>query len=428
MDNGVSEEFGKYVLLEQIGQGGMAEVFLAKQVGVEGFEKFAVIKRIRPQFSQDASFVEMFLNEAKLAARLSHSNIVQIYELGAIEDSYFIAMEYIAGRDMSAVIPKAREAGIDFPFEYALRVASNVCEGLYYAHNLTDANWQPLHIVHRDISPENIRIGWNGVVKILDFGIAKAATQLNETRAGEVKGKLGYMSPEQVLGKPLDNRSDIFSLGVVLYEWITGIRLFAGDNELSIMKNIVDGHIYPPSYFKDDLPEAVENIVMKALEKDREKRYQSAFEMQLDIENFLASHVFTPSNIHLSNFINQLFKEEIEAEKERLAGYNQLVAENAEPLPVISTQTGTVTTGKKMALAQSGSFAQVSSPTQKTNLFNSVSGVIRQNPQEGEMDVIAHLDKETAARLRALSARTGIAIGPLVTDMIMNITRYLPEE
>ncbi len=428
MDGVVSEQFGKYALLEQIGQGGMAEVFLAKQVGVEGFEKFTVIKRIRPQFSQDANFVEMFLNEAKLAARLNHSNIVQIYELGAIENSYFISMEYIAGRDMSAVIPKAKASGIEFPFEYALRVASNVCEGLYYAHNLTDANWQPLHIVHRDISPENIRIGWNGMVKILDFGIAKAATQLNETRAGEIKGKLGYMSPEQVLGKPLDNRSDIFSLGVVLYEWITGIRLFAGDNELAIMKSIVDGHIYPPSYFKDDLPEAVENIVMKALEKDREKRYQSAFEMQLDIENFLASHVFTPSNIHLSNFINQLFKEEIEAEKERLSHYNQLQADGELPMVEITTQAVSHTTGKKIALSQSGSFVPVSSPTQKTNVFNAASGVLHKSQAEGEMDVIAHLDKETAGRLRALSNRTGIGIGPLVTDMIQSITRYLPEE
>ena len=310
--------FGKYSLLNRIAVGGMAEIFLARQEGLEGFEKTICIKRIRPHLSSQPNFVRMFLNEAKLAAQLNHPNIVQIYDLGRIADSYFIAMEYISGRDMSRIIPKAEKAGIPFPMIYALRIASNVCEGLYYAHTKTDAYGNPLHVVHRDVTPENVLVGFNGTVKIVDFGIAKANTQLEQTRAGEIKGKLSYMSPEQAMGAQLDARSDIFALGSVVYEWVTGYKLFTGENEMAILKSIIDGKIYPPSYFKEDVPEAVERILMKALEKDKEKRYQSAWEMQFEIDTYLASSEFTPSNIHLSNFLKQIFGDEIEREKELL--------------------------------------------------------------------------------------------------------------
>jgi len=310
--------FGKYSLLNRIAVGGMAEIFLARQEGLEGFEKTICIKRIRPHLSSQPNFVRMFLNEAKLAAQLNHPNIVQIYDLGRINDSYFIAMEYISGRDMSRIIPKAEKAGIPFPMIYALRIASNVCEGLYYAHTKTDAYGNPLHVVHRDVTPENVLVGFNGTVKIVDFGIAKANTQIEQTRAGEIKGKLSYMSPEQAMGAQLDARSDIFALGSVVYEWITGYKLFTGENEMAILKSIIDGKIYPPSYFKEDVPESVERILMKALEKDKEKRYQSAWEMQFDIDTYLASSEFTPSNIHLSNFLKQIFGDEIEREKELL--------------------------------------------------------------------------------------------------------------
>ncbi|MBX7101274.1 MAG: serine/threonine protein kinase [Myxococcaceae bacterium] len=314
-----SARFGKYTLIDRIAVGGMAEIFLARQAGLEGFEKTIVIKRIRPHLSKQASFVKMFLNEAKLAAQLNHPNIVQIYDLGKIGESYFIAMEYIFGRDMRRIIPKADSMGIPFPMVYALKIASSVCEGLYYAHQKVDLYGSPLNIVHRDVTPENIFVSFDGTVKVLDFGIAKAANQIEQTRAGEIKGKLSYMSPEQCMGKVLDQRSDIFSLGVVLYEWLTGFKLFTGDSEVAILKSITEGKIYAPSYFKADIPEAVESILMRALEKDREKRYQSAWEMQYDLDQFLSQYEFTPSNIHLSNFLKQLFNDELEEEKARLA-------------------------------------------------------------------------------------------------------------
>jgi eukaryotic-like serine/threonine-protein kinase len=323
--------FGKYVLLDRLAVGGMAEIFLARQEGLEGFEKTVVIKRIRPHLSKKKSFVQMFLDEARLAAQLNHPNIVQIHELGQVDDSYFIAMEYVFGRDMARIIPKAEKMGIAFPAVYALKIASSVCEGLHYAHERTDAWGNPLHIVHRDVTPENVFVSFDGTVKILDFGIAKARGQTGETSVGEIKGKPSYMSPEQALGNPLDCRSDIFSLGVALYEWLTGFRLFTGDSEAAVLRSISEGKIYGPSYFKPDIPPEVEAVVMRALEKDREKRYPSAWEMQRDLESLLSESDFRPSSMHLANFIKQLFSDELEAERARLTRASDTLATDGDP-------------------------------------------------------------------------------------------------
>jgi serine/threonine-protein kinase len=277
----------------------------------------------------------MFLDEARLAAQLSHPNIVQIHELGQVGDSYFIAMEYVFGRDMARIIPKAERMGIAFPHVYALQIASEICEGLYYAHQRSDSWGNPLHIVHRDVTSENVFVSFDGAVKILDFGIAKARGQTGQTTAGEIKGKLSYMSPEQALGKPLDCRSDIFSLGVVLYEWLTGFRLFTGDSEVAVLRSISEGKIYGPSYFKPDIPPEVEAVVMRALEKDREKRYPTAWDMQRELDRVLGESEFRPSSMHLANFVKQLFSDELEAERARLTrAAETLDAEpHAPPLP-----------------------------------------------------------------------------------------------
>ncbi|MFY0524332.1 serine/threonine protein kinase [Archangium gephyra] len=311
-------QFGQYKLLDRLAVGGMAELFLAQQSGPDGFEKPVVIKRIRPHLSRQSPFVRMFLNEARLAAQLNHPNIVQIHDLGKVGDSYYIGMEYLFGRDMRRVVPKAESLGIPFPMVYALKIASSVCEGLYYAHQKVDLYGSPLNIVHRDVTPENIFVCFDGTVKVLDFGIAKAANRVEQTRAGELRGKLSYLSPEQCLGKPLDHRSDIFSLGSVLYEWLTGFKLFTGESDVSVMRSIVDGKVYAPSYFRADIPEPVETILMKALERDRDKRYPTAWHFQQDLDRFLNAYEFTPSNLHLSNFLKQLFLDELEQEQQRL--------------------------------------------------------------------------------------------------------------
>ncbi|WP_375757806.1 serine/threonine protein kinase [Corallococcus exercitus] len=311
--------FGNYRLIDRIAVGGMAEIFLAHQVDARGDETPIVIKRIRPHLSKHAAFVKMFLNEARLAAQLNHPNIVQIHDLGKIVDSYFIAMEYVSGRDMRRVVPKAESLGIPFPMVYALKIASCVCAGLHYAHTKKDRYGNPLNIVHRDVTPENIIVAFDGSVKVLDFGIAKAANQVEETRSGEIKGKLSYLSPEQCLGRPLDCRSDIFSLGTVLYEWLTGFKLFTGDSDVAVMRSITEAKIYAPSYFREDLPERVEAILMRALARDRERRYQTALDMQRDLDAFLDAYDFTPSPLHLANFVKQLFEDERPQELKRLA-------------------------------------------------------------------------------------------------------------
>jgi serine/threonine-protein kinase len=311
--------FGQYKLVDRLAVGGMAELFLAHQSGPGGFDKPIVIKRIRPHLSRQSAFVRMFLNEARLAAQLNHPNIVQIHDLGKVGESYYIAMEYLFGRDMRRIVPKAEALGIPFPMVYALKIASSVCEGLHYAHQKVDLYGAPLNIVHRDVTPENIIVCFDGTVKVLDFGIAKAANRVEQTRAGELRGKLGYLSPEQCLGKPVDCRSDVFSLGVVLYEWLTGFKLFTGDTDVAVMRSIVDGKIYAPSYFRADIPGPVEAILMRALERDREKRYPSAWHFQQDLDRFLNQYDFTPTRVHLSNFLKQLFLDELEEEQKRLA-------------------------------------------------------------------------------------------------------------
>lgn len=400
--------FGKYTLIDRIAVGGMAEIFLARQAGLEGFEKTIVIKRIRPHLSNQKSFVKMFLNEAKLAAQLNHPNIVQIYDLGKIGETYFIAMEYIFGRDMRRIIPKADSMGIPFPMVYALKIASSVCEGLYFAHQKTDLYGSPLNIVHRDVTPENIFVSFDGTVKVLDFGIAKAANQIEQTRAGEIKGKLSYMSPEQCMGKPLDSRSDIFSLGVVLYEWITGFKLFTGESEVAILKSITEGKIYAPSYFKADIPEAVEHILMKALEKDRDRRYQTAWDMQYDIDQFLSQYEFTPSNIHLSNFLKQLFSDELEEEKKRLmtAGrpppvgakeeYEEIDAEDIEPLE------------PPVRLHPSGLGGRTDVPSSA----------------DGDNVLTLRLNDELYAALQGVAERNNLPVGNLVREVLAGWVKF----
>lgn len=426
MASGRGTRFGKYSLLNRIAVGGMAEVFLARQEGLEGFEKTICIKRIRPHLTTQPNFVQMFLNEAKLAAQLNHPNIVQIYDLGRVNDSYFIAMEYISGRDMSRIIPKAEKAGIPFPMIYALRIASNVCEGLYFAHTKGDAYGNPLNIVHRDITPENILVSFSGTVKIVDFGIAKANTQLEQTRAGEIKGKLSYMSPEQCMGHQLDARSDIFSFGSVIYEWVTGYKLFTGENEMAILKSIIDGKIYPPSYFKEDVPEAVERILMKALEKDRTKRYQSAWEMQFDIDTYLASSEFTPSNIHLSNFLKQIFGDEIEREKELLVKHKEESDRRDKPGHQVEEEILELEDVDGRAITDSILKQDISS-LDDTHNGKKGSGAMRLKKKGDLAEIRVRLTAQEADVLQRIADKNQISVEQLTRELLKSHLRWLNE-
>ena len=220
-------QYGPYLLLERISVGGMAEVYKAKEYGVEGFERTVAVKRILPHVAEDEEFIAMFKDEAKIAVQLNHGNIAQIYNLGNEQDSFYIALEYINGRDLRAVFQKCQQQGKPMPISQACYVIMKICEGLDYAHNKKDKYQRELNIIHRDVSPPNILVSFEGEVKLIDFGVAKAAGRASRTQAGILKGKFGYMSPEQVRGMPLDRRSDVFSVGVVLFEMLTRSLPFA---------------------------------------------------------------------------------------------------------------------------------------------------------------------------------------------------------
>jgi len=284
-----AKPFGKYYLLERIGVGGMAEVFLAVAIGPQGFQRTMVIKRMLSHLSQDRAFVKMFIDEAKLSGLLSHPNLVQIFEFGQIEDSFFIAMEYLQGETLLAVNSKLAEEKRLAPVAASLEIVRQVCLGLQYAHGLQSTTGTPLGIVHRDISPSNIMINFHGGVKILDFGIARVTEELRETKtqAGTMKGKVSYMSPEQVRMDQIDHRSDIFAAGIVLHEMLTGRRLFKSTNEFTGAKLVLESVVPVPSSVNPEVSALVDPIVMRALERNVAARYQSAGEMAEDLEKAL---------------------------------------------------------------------------------------------------------------------------------------------
>jgi serine/threonine protein kinase len=303
--------FGKYYLLERINVGGMAEVFKAKTVGVEGFERIVALKRILPSIAEDEEFITMFIDEAKIAVQLQHANIAQIFDLGKVDDSYFIALEYVNGRDLRSIFDDLRKRGDRMPMSQVCYFIMQLCEGLDYAHNKRDAQGRELNLVHRDVSPQNVLLGYEGEVKLIDFGIAKAAGKASKTQAGILKGKFGYMSPEQVRGLPIDRRSDIFALGIVLYELLTGERLFIGESDFSTLEKVRNVEIVPPSSFNSEIPDKLERIVLKTLEKNVEDRYQNAIDLHDDLQLFMHSVGQFTSRKDLSAWMKRAFPPEV---------------------------------------------------------------------------------------------------------------------
>ena len=324
---GLPLRFGKYTLIRKLAQGGMAELFLAIQrSSVAGFEKLIVIKRILPEVSQDKAFIDMLLHEARVAATLSHPSIVQTFDVGQVDGRYFIAMEHVHGEDLRNIVRQMKNKGVlEFPVEHALGVILGMCAGLAYAHERHDLDGSPLHIVHRDISPQNVVVTFAGDVKIVDFGIAKSDTKhLDHTKSGKLKGKVPYMSPEQARGDHIDARSDIFSTGTMLFELTTGKRLFKGPSEYETLKLICEQEYPRPSQVRPDYPPDLEAIVMKALAKNPDDRYPTARAMQADLEDFVRRHQIPVSSVALHQFMQSLFADKLTAQKEALSQGKQL--------------------------------------------------------------------------------------------------------
>jgi serine/threonine protein kinase len=294
---------GQYILEERVAKGGMAEVFRARMIGVEGFQKTVAIKRILADMAGNDEFVTMFIDEAKLAAQLKHPNIVDIYDLGKIDRSFYIAMEYVEGHDLRDVLGRCRSSGVTVPVPLALHCAAQLASALDHAHTTRDFDKRDLGLVHRDVSPPNVLISNDGEVKLCDFGIAKALSKATHTRDGLLKGKLRYMSPEQASGREIDHRSDIFSLGLVLYEMLTGRKVFDGTSEAEILKQVRNPRVEAPSSVNPAVPPDVDRIVLRTLEADPSTRYQSAAAIGQALEAAIRGHGWAPDAAALAAFV-----------------------------------------------------------------------------------------------------------------------------
>lgn len=316
--------FGNYCLLERVSIGGMAEVFRAKPLNAPDGVRYLALKRILPHLAEDDEFIKMFIDEAKLTVQLRHPNIVQIYELGQFQSSYYILMEYIAGHDLLALQKMYRRERSVMDVAQACFIVSQVARGMDYAHRRHDENGQPLGIIHRDISPQNVLVSYDGQVKVIDFGIAKAAVQSTHTQVGVLKGKFGYMSPEQVRGLVIDQRSDVFAMGTLFWELLTNRRLFRGEHEFETLQMIRDPQVELPSALNPAVPPEVDQIVMRSLAGDRDERYLWASDLADALDGYLATLDPVFDAKALGSWMASAFEEDYVREQQKHSQFQQI--------------------------------------------------------------------------------------------------------
>ncbi len=325
------EFFGKYLLLEKLAAGGMAEVFLARAPGASGIGKIIAMKRILPQFSDNQEFIDMFKSEAKIAINLSHSSVVSIYEFGIENQQLYLTMEYVEGKNLRQLLNHLKKQEKKLTVEQVVYIIKQVAAGLEHAHKCIDGSTgKPLNIIHRDMSPQNIMTSYNGEIKVVDFGIAKAESQIEKTKAGTLKGKFGYMSPEQAQGLEVDIRTDIFSLGIVLWELLAGERLFIANNEINTLRKIRDCNVPSIKKINPAVPDELERIVNKSLTKDRNLRYQTCSELYKDLNRFLNTTYPDFSNHDFALFISNIYANDIVEIRNRIVEYSKIPFKSAE--------------------------------------------------------------------------------------------------
>jgi serine/threonine protein kinase len=401
-----SQAFGRYRLLARIGEGGMAEVYRAVISGPEGFEKELVLKRILPRLSDTGDFKTMFIREAKISALLIHPNIVQIFDFGEAEGAYFIAMESVQGVTLREALTTLRKSERAMPHMIAADVTRQMCVGLDYAHSLHGPDGLPLEIVHQDISPTNLMLAFNGTVKILDFGIVRAASFAEEeAKKGLIKGKVSYLSPEQIHVRPFDARADIFAVGVVFHEMLTGRRLFQARNDISRMRQLLAQPILPPSALDATIPRELDRITLRALEIDPKARYQTAGEMAADLERTLIAARY--SSRELSKLLHDLYLPSNDP---------VVVVEEEEAKTTIATTT---TTGSATGSPPSGSAVpeRTSAGRRAEHESSRLEGALRAER--------ARLQR-SRWRGRAKVAATAIAIGAVAGGLALGVKRLLP--
>src|SRR5499425_2552121 len=298
---------GKYVVRRKLAEGGMAEIYLAAVLGPEGFEKDVVIKRVRPGLAGDPEFVKMFVAEARVASRLNHANLVHIFDFDKHEDTYYLAMEYVRGHSLWELRRRCQERGVAFPPILVAQIGMEVARGLAYAHRLTEGG-KPLGLVHRDVTPHNVLLSFDGAVKLTDFGIAKAGGRA--TTSGMLKGKFAYMSPEQARGDAVDPRTDVFALGVTLWELLTGARLFEGDGDVAVLRAVQERLIVPPARLNPGVSAALDAAVMRALERDLARRWPTAHELERALAEVVLGDARSLEDTDVGAFLRRMFPEE----------------------------------------------------------------------------------------------------------------------
>ena len=331
---------GKFDLLARIARGGMAEIYLARQQGLEGFSRLVVVKRILPHLAEEPQFVKMFLEEARVAALINHPNVVQIFDVGQYEDDYYIAMEYIAGPSVAAICRSAHRRAKAVPCAVAAGIVSQACEGLHAAHELRDDSGVLVGLVHRDVSPQNLMVSQLGLVKLVDFGIAKAQNSSIKTRTGSIKGKYPYMSPEQCEGRPLDRRTDIFSLGIVFFEMITSRRLFKRSTDLMTLKAITEEPLPIIGDYRADLPEEINRIIIRSLSRDPGQRYATAAQMGRDLRAYLGQGEVNASSRLLVEYLHDQCQPLLDAKARAIERLGKATSSGPELLDVDELDDG----------------------------------------------------------------------------------------
>jgi serine/threonine protein kinase len=393
---------GKYELLSRLAVGGMAELFVARTTAQHGFEKVVALKRILASHADDDQFVEMLLQEARLAATLHHPNIAQVYDVGECDGTYFFTMEYVFGQDLRKIVRAIQKQGRWLAPEHVLQIVIGTAAGLHYAHEMEGSDGKPLGIVHRDVSPSNVLVSYDGAVKLVDFGIARVSSM--STQSGEaLKGKIPYMSPEQCRGERLDRRSDVFSLGIMLWELTVRRRLFAGDNDIALAAKICTEDAPRPSEFVPDYPADLEAIVVKALARDRDRRYPTAQALQVDLEEYAREHKLLLSSAKLGTFMSELFADVIKTSKidlrDRIAASTGMFQ-----LPVLDESGG----GSLSAPSIAGSGAATIGDDDATAIHTGGSGLSRRGDAVG-----------MTPRQRKLAAAAGGGVAALVLGLAL---------
>jgi tRNA A-37 threonylcarbamoyl transferase component Bud32 len=382
---GAGKKLGRYTLLRRVAAGGMAEVYAARSHGVSGFEKKVAIKKILPQYSLNARFVDMLVDEAKIAVSLTHPNIAQIYELGLEDDTYYIVMEFVDGRPLNRLLQKVDARGHrTIPIEHAVHIVAEVSKGLYHAHEQRDHRGQPLGIVHRDVSPQNVMIAHTGDVKLIDFGIARAEGRAAQTNVGTIKGKLRYLAPEIALGLEPDHRVDVYCCGIVLFELLTGEAMFAPRTDVEAIEMASQAKVRSPRLSNPAVPVELEDIVMRALVRDRDRRYPSARALHVDLRRFL--NTFAPAFVgsELGDYMLALFGPEMEEDRRLDQLAEKVVAE---------VQAG----GAEPARAEPAPVARPREPSALGLATDTRSGGYRELVTRSSIDLVAPVVDETPA-------------------------------